>query len=282
MLGLLFRDTITPALEALSIVWEGAEHIFRRDPGTYGVTGLERVPLGAPTPLGRVYSGAARALGLSRAPLFQRRSAAGSITLSVALLSPPALILSGDVRQETPELRFHLGAMLAATLPQHVLLFGSPEARRVPSSGPGARLRSSRGGDSDGPGAAAHLAEVLWENIPARLQRRLRELCDDPAVLDYDAAIGAGRMAIRRAGLFVAEDFSAWRFARPARTTVSRSAPWTSPTVWRRSALEPGRRGPGPTRHQLPVRRGPLAAGMGPEPVSFGFPRYSLSRWPPC
>ncbi len=207
VIGLLFRDTLTPALEALSIVWDGAEHIFRRDPGTYGVTGLERVPFGAPTPLGRVYSGAARALGLTRAPLFQRRSSPGSVTLSVALLSPPALILSGEVRQETPELRFHVGAMLAATLPQHVLLFGSPESQtRAVLKGLALAFGPPQESGRGGLGAAANLAEVLWESVPARLQRRLRELCDDPGALDYPAALAAARQAIRRAGLFVAGD----------------------------------------------------------------------------
>ncbi|HEX3773420.1 MAG TPA: hypothetical protein VHV51_03090, partial [Polyangiaceae bacterium] len=126
--AMLFRDTVGPVQEALAIVWEGAEHVFRRDVSTYGVTGMERVQLGAQTPLARVYAGAARALALTRTPLFQRRSA-GAITVNLALLSPPAVILSGDVRQETPELRFHLGAMLAATIPQYALLFGSPESQ---------------------------------------------------------------------------------------------------------------------------------------------------------
>ena len=53
-----------------------------------------------------------------------------------------------------------------------------------------------------GSGAVPSLAEVLWESIPARLQRRLRELCDAPAVLDYDTAMRTARSAVRRAGLF--------------------------------------------------------------------------------
>ena len=36
-----------------------------------------------------------------------------------------------------------------------------------------------------------NLAEVLWESIPVRLQRRLRELCDQPDALDYDVALNA-------------------------------------------------------------------------------------------
>jgi cellulose synthase operon protein C len=201
--AMLFRDSVGPVQEALAIVWEGAEHVFRRDASTYGVTGMERVPLTAQTPLARVYAGAARALALTRTPLFQRRSA-GAITVNLALLSPPAVILSGDVRQDTPELRFHLGAMLAAAIPQYALLFGSPESQaRAVLKGLGFAFGPPRQTKS---GGVLNLAEVLWESIPARFQRRLRELCDRPEQLDYDAALASSRVAVRRAGLFVAGD----------------------------------------------------------------------------
>jgi hypothetical protein len=140
-----------------------------------------------------------------RTPLFQRRSA-GKITVSLALLTPPAVVLSGDVRQETPELRFHLGAMLLAATPPFILLLGSPEsqARSILKG-----LVFAFGAPSSGmasPSAVPNLAEVLWESIPARLQRRLRELCDASAVLEYDAAIRVARSAVRRAGLFTCGD----------------------------------------------------------------------------
>jgi len=205
--ALLFREQSSRALEALSLVWEGAEHVFRRDPSTYGVTGLERVPAGAPTPLARSYAALARALGLLRTPLFQRRSA-GPVTVSLALLSPPAVILSGDVRQDSPELRFHLGAMLAAATPQYALLFGSPESQgRAVLRGLAFAFSPPRA-DASSPGAVLNLAEVLWESIPARLQRRLRELCEDPAALDYDLALGAAKLAVRRAGFFGSGDLA--------------------------------------------------------------------------
>jgi hypothetical protein len=205
--ALLFREQSSRALEALSLVWEGAEHVFRRDPSTYGVTGLERVPAGAPTPLARVYSALARALGLLRTPLFQRRSA-GPVTVSLALLSPPAVILSGDVRQDSPELRFHLGAMLAAATPQYALLFGSPESQgRAVLRGLGFAFGPPRASTGN-MGAVLNLAEVLWESIPARLQRRLRELCDDPDSLDYDAALASAKLAVRRAGFFASGDLA--------------------------------------------------------------------------
>ncbi len=202
---LVFKDTTTPAIEALGIVWEGAAHLFRRDPSAYGITGLERVQPTAPTPLAHAYAGASRALGLPRTPLFQRRTA-GPVTVGVALLAAPAVVLSGDVAHETPTLRFHLGAMLVATLPGVVLIFGTPEAqaRSVLKS-----LSFAFGPphhDASGLGPILNLAELLWEAIPARLQRRLRELCDDEKALDYETALLHARIAARRAGLFVCGD----------------------------------------------------------------------------
>lgn len=202
---MLFRESSGAVHEVLGLVWEGAEHVFRRDPSTYGVTGLERVSFSARTPLARTYAAIARALGLTKTPLFQRRSA-GPITVSLALLSPPAVVLSGEVRQETPELCFHLGAMLAGTVPRHALLFGSPESQaRAVLKGLSFAFGPPR--ENTGHlGAVMNLAEVLWESIPARYQRRLRELCDQPEALEYDAAFQAARTSVRRAGLFAAGD----------------------------------------------------------------------------
>jgi hypothetical protein len=49
---------------------------------------------------------------------------------------------------------------------------------------------------------------MLWESMPARAQRRLRELTDDPLAMDYEAARNAARQAVRRAGLFVSGDLT--------------------------------------------------------------------------
>ncbi len=203
--ALLQRDLDARALEALSLVWEGAEHVFRKDASTYGVTGLERVPHGAASVVGRAYSGVARLLGSARTPLFQRRSA-GPITLGVALLNPPALILSGDPRKETSVLLYHLGAMMAAALPEAVLLYGSAEAQARSILG-GLLLafgppQAKRAGIT----SAATLAEILWQSLPARSQRRLRVLCDDTDALAYEAAFAATRLMVRRAGLLAAGD----------------------------------------------------------------------------
>jgi hypothetical protein len=53
----------------------------------------------------------------------------------------------------------------------------------------------------------ARLAEVLWQSVPARAQRQLRELCDDTAELDYNRVLASSRRVLRRAALFVSGDF---------------------------------------------------------------------------
>jgi hypothetical protein len=98
--------------------------------------------------------------------------------------------------------------MLAAATSQYALLFGSPESQgRAVLRGLAFAFgppRPAPGGSN--PGAVLNLAEVLWESIPQRLQRRLRELCDDPEALDYDSALAAAKMAVRRAGFFSSGD----------------------------------------------------------------------------
>ena len=174
--------------------------MFRRDPSSYGVTGLERVAPSSPSPLARQFAAACRLLGMMRTPLFQRKSGE-TITINVALLSPPALLLTGEVKSESPALGYHLGAMLAATMPEHVLLYGAPEAQvenvmkaLLAAFGPPPRRRRR-----SSPSIVTTLAEMLWESMPARSQRRLRELCDDPSRIDYALARGAARQAVRRA-----------------------------------------------------------------------------------
>jgi tetratricopeptide (TPR) repeat protein len=205
--AVLFRDMTFPATEALALVWGGAPHMFRRDPSSYGVTGLERVSPTSPTPLARQFSAASRLLGMTRTPLFQRKTNE-SISIDVALLSSPALLLTGEVKNESALLGYHLGVMLAATMPEHVLLYGASESQvenvlraLVAAFGP---PQATRGHIA----SVATLAEMLWESMPARSQRRLRELCDDPARLDYGVARSAAKQAVRRAGLFVSGDLT--------------------------------------------------------------------------
>ena len=195
-----------PAQEAFALVWEGASHVFKQDLSVYGITGVERVPLGGHTPVARTYAATARALGFT--PPFYQRRAPGDVTIGVALLAQPSVIVTGEVSRPSPEFAYHLGAMVVAALPAHAILCGSTEeqGRRVLKAllmafGPPRTGRS-------GLGVVANLAEVLWESVPARAQRRLRELCNDVTQLSYDQAIATIRQATRRAGLFVCGDLT--------------------------------------------------------------------------
>ena len=201
--SLLTRGTDLRIAETMALVWEGAPHLFRREAGTYGVTGLDRVSFGSATPASRVYTLGARLLGATRAPLFQRPSA-GPPTASVALLQPAAVVLAGDVRDESPELRFRLGAALFAASPERELLFALPgqSVRALLTAihvafGPPDATRALAP-------AVTNLAASLWQTLPARAQRRLRELSAQEISLAQ--AIDEATTVTRRAGLFLSGD----------------------------------------------------------------------------
>jgi hypothetical protein len=96
--------------------------------------------------------------------------------------------------------------MLAATWPEYVLIFGctADETKAVLR---GLRMafgppKSTKSGLAD----VANLAEVLWESIPTRSQRRLRELCDGDEEESYEQAVAEARRGVRRAGFFICGD----------------------------------------------------------------------------
>jgi cellulose synthase operon protein C len=201
--ALLCRGTDPRIAETMALVWEGAPHLFRREASTYGVTGLDRVSFGSATPVSRVYTLGARLLGATRAPLFQRRSS-GPPSGTVALLQPAAVVLAGDVREETAELRFRLGAALFAAAPERALLFALPAANLRALFG---AIRTAFGPpDANAvlPPAVTTLAASLWQTLPARAQRRLRELAEEE--IDVVTAVGEANLVVRRAGLFLAGD----------------------------------------------------------------------------
>jgi len=200
----LFDSAGSPLHEALALVWEHASGLYKKDLQAYGVSGIERVPVNAPTPLGELYTLASRVLGLTRTAVF-RQTQQEDIAMQVALLSPPAVIVGGQIEEVSPELSFHFGAMLAAASPSHALLFGcSPEEVETLLSA----LALSFGAGGAGSGArpspdVTRIAAVLWETIPSRAQRRLSQLCADPRLLEIGALASASRRVLRRAGLVI-------------------------------------------------------------------------------
>ncbi|MDP8999736.1 MAG: hypothetical protein M3O46_06465, partial [Myxococcota bacterium] len=226
VMALLARPSMDAWGEALALLWEGAMQLFVRDAASYGITGVERVVPGPSSVIARLYEVTMRVLDVPRIPVFVDRGTAGTVESRIALLSPPSVILVGDVREETAALRFELGRGIAAALPQNALRRALPghEGQAVIAA-----LRTAFGPPELGrqvDARVARLSESFWQMIPARLQRRLQELLRTATAVDYreltDRAVQTGR----RMGMFLAGDF-----ACATRAVLAESAPDDTPAV---------------------------------------------------
>ena len=202
MVPLLERRANAAAAEALRLTWEHASVAFRRNAAI--ASGTERVT-GA-MPLGRTVIAAGRLLGATRTPVYLRNRAGRDV--EIVLVTPPALLLGGDCREDTAEVRYVLGAGMIAAHPSHCLLLAqSEEAARSTWQA----LLSAFGPPDHGRSASADaskLAATLWQSIPRAAQRRLGELLGQtpPA---FDAALEGARQVARRSGLYLSGDFGA-------------------------------------------------------------------------
>lgn len=221
MLSLLTRHSHEPAGEAFGVVWEGAPEMFAKSPAAAGLSGLERVVPGPTTPLSRVYEAALRLLDTPRFALFHKRTGGlgkprkGELPLeeegkplaaSVGLLSPPAAILSGDAREDSAELRWVLGEALSCVLPENALVLGlgPAEARALwgvllGAFGPPGLLTVDR--------KDADLADMLWQTLAPRTQRRLKELLAASEATPFDLVLERAKQSGRRLGMFLTGDF---------------------------------------------------------------------------
>jgi len=206
MLTLLTRHSREPAGEAFAAVWEGAQGLFAKSPTAYGMTGLERVAPGPVSPLSRLYEVALRLLDTPRFALFHRRST-GPLSLTVALLAAPSAILAGDAREDSREVRWMFGHALAAVLPQNALPLGLPEqeARTLWDVLATAFGGSNRATKLDA--AHARLAEMLWQALAPRTQRRLKDLLAEADATPLELVIERAKQSGRRVGMFLTGDF---------------------------------------------------------------------------
>ena len=209
--ALLAKDLTTPATDAAAMLWEGAEHLIQRDLLDYGVTGLDRVVPNMSNLLWQVASELSPRFDLMRTPIFHRKSAQ-PLSATVALASPTAVVLTGELPKEPRNLAGLLGSSLWITQPQYSLLMGAPaeQVRTVLLAlqlafGPPQKHQLTN------MSASLRLAEKLWECIPSAAQRHLRELCHEP--LDYQRASDHARLAQRRAALYATGDLH-WALAR--------------------------------------------------------------------
>ncbi len=209
--SLLFRDISTSVSDALALLWEGGEHLLQRELTDYGVTGLDRIASSTANPLGQVFSEISPRLGLMRTPLFYKRGSHRA-RATVALSTPSALLIDGELPKELRELTSLVAGSLWVTQPEYSLVMGAsaPQVKTVLIAlqlafGPPQRHPPTNVSD------ALRLAEKLWESIPSSAQRRLRDLCLES--LDYDRALEFAQRARRRAELYATGDIG-WSIAR--------------------------------------------------------------------
>lgn len=185
----------------------------------------------------------------------------------------------GDIREESPELRYLLGASLAGAMPEHALVNAlTEEALRTlidalhAAFGPVANLPKGNAG-------VARLGQNLWQLVSPRADRRLRELCAKPEPISYEAAITGTRQSMRRAGLFAAGNLST------ALSLLAFEAPLPPGSL-----VEPeGELGPAAARRTRPspiwsaspsAASSPRRAGPLPPRRSGGAPRWAPARAP--
>ena len=111
----------------------------------------------------------------------------------------------GDVREDSPALRYALGQAFAAAMPQSALLVGLPEPEaRVLWNAMLAAFGPPEFGKLSDP-AATRLVQAFWNTIPPRSQRRLQEVLAK-APTDFDGALERSRQSGRRVALFLCGD----------------------------------------------------------------------------
>jgi hypothetical protein len=232
--------------------------LFARDATTHGIAELERVVPGPTSALARLYEVALRLFDVPRTVLCLTGTISGAPFIRVLLLSPPVVLLSGDVREESPALRFALGRGLSAALPQNVM-------RLAVSSAEGTALieamRAAFGPPEIGRRVDAHaarLAQSFWQTVPARTQRRLQELLGTGNFPDHPELAARAEQSGRRVGMFLAGDF-AWA----ARQLLSES-PSGALTVLSLDTLRP-------LCEELPMLADLLRVAVSPE--------YAAARW---
>jgi len=207
LFSLLARPSSDALGESFSLLWEGAMQIFVREAVSYSITGIERVVPGPASLLARLIEVALRILDSPRIPVFATRTNPGKPVVQAALLSPPSVILSGSVQDDTPALRYALGTGLSAALPQNILRLGLPPSEcRIVLDALFAAFGPTEVGRTVDP-RSARLAESFWQIVPARVQRRLQELLSTVSHPVFDDVVESAAHSGRRVGMFLAGDF---------------------------------------------------------------------------
>ena len=226
ILQLLVKHSNEPAGIAMGLLWESAGSVLLRTLLAPAVGVLERVVPGPSSQLGRILELSIRLLDIPRTPVFwaRRTERAEAPVYRVTLGSPPAGVVGGSSQDDTAALRFALGQALAGAAPHNALLL-APEEPRVLWD---ALLRAFGPEDAAASPIAASkpLVELLWQTVPGRVQKRLKELLEQEGKVPFDLVRERARQSGRRVGLFLSGDF-----AHAAQATLADFGETTAPSV---------------------------------------------------
>jgi hypothetical protein len=197
--SLLFSEADGHPPRALEVIWESTRRVLEWE-SVRDIKSARRVRSDDTSPLAQAYFKVARLLGLSATPLLQL-PLAGELRASVIMMGEPSVLVRGEYREDSPQLRYELGAALAGTLPAYAIInaatyeqiddlfravysaFGPPESSQTNFT------------------STARLSALLWESLSPRTQRQMTQWCREGR-LTRELAVAAARRAARRAGLF--------------------------------------------------------------------------------
>ena len=227
---LVFSGLTGGVNEALGIVCETGK--FRRELADYGLSGADRVPAGAATPVGATYSKLLQLLDVGGARLYHRVRS-GPLVGHVALLTPLAAVLEGAADRESPVLRYVVGDALASAMPQCALVLGLDPGQLGLVLGALAAGFGPVGAATETTADQMRLADDFWHLVPAAAGRRLHQIFHGTADMSAEAAQGSARRACRRTGLFAAGDLGTAVGRTLDELELSGEAPLDDPNVLR-------------------------------------------------
>jgi tetratricopeptide (TPR) repeat protein len=198
--GLLSLPMVRGMQEIFATLWEAAPTLFTRDLATLGLSSDQRVSPVADTNLAKVFSSAARALGIKTTTLYLVPASDNKDDFQVVCMAPPAIIVTEAAanKRSILELRFLLGRALELTRPAYILAAGlqrSEFARLFLSLLRAFHPRHMRGRREIG-SEAMERAGQLRRAIPFKVARKLGELFRNQTKVQFDS--GAWRQTINQ------------------------------------------------------------------------------------
>src|SRR6185503_3815966 len=153
---------------ALDVIWESTRRVLEWE-SVRDIKSAKRVRADDPSPLAQAYFSLARLLGSSATPLLQL-PLAGELGASVIMMGEPSVLVRGECREDSAQLRYDLVAAMAGCLPAYATINAATyeqiaELFRAVYSAFGPAERSQTTFTS-----TARLSALLRESLPPRTQ----------------------------------------------------------------------------------------------------------------